>query len=225
MQLILPKISHPAMPLPVAGSIKNIIFDFGGVICDLDLGRTEKQLAALGYGVDDPARPVSDTAKIVDQLESGAISAQEFRDRLKHYFRNPVTDAQIDEAWNALLAGMPEPRIRLLERVRKNYRIFLLTNTNAIHYAQYVETFRRQYGYDDFDGLFEKAYYSYRIGRIKPDPEIFRHVLRESRLLPGETLFIDDTRGHVESARSLGIHGHLLQIRDGEQIMDLFEKD
>jgi len=232
MQLILSKISHPAscIPNPASGiqhpvSIKNIIFDFGGVICNIDVKVTEKRFAELGLQPGEKETGYSGSSHLFEYLEAGRISISEFHDGLRKFFTHTVTDEQLDEAWNALLLDIPAPRIRLLEVVRKNYRIFMLTNTNEIHYLKYAETFRNQYGYKDFDALFDKAYFSYRIGLIKPDAAIFSHVIHDSLLEPSETLFIDDTLEHVKSANSLGIHAHHLQIGKGEQIMELFTTD
>ncbi|MEI7663628.1 MAG: HAD family phosphatase [Bacteroidota bacterium] len=231
MHLLFSKISHPAGNTldPACGRqnqppVKNIIFDFGGVICNIDVRISEKRFVELGFKVNDPEYPAARSKQLFGQLESGDLTPRQFRDELRPFFSRPLTDGQIDDAWNALLLDIPEARIRLLEQIRSNYRIFMLTNTNEIHYLRYRETFRSQYGYDDFDDLFEKAYYSYRIGLSKPDPAIFRHLLNDSRLDPSETLFIDDTLVHVESARSVGIHAHHLRIGTGEEIMELFGK-
>jgi putative hydrolase of the HAD superfamily len=121
-----------------------------------------------------------------------------------------------------LLLGIPEPRIRLLESIQETYRIFLLSNSNEIHYLKYREEFQRQYGYRDFDALFEKVYFSYLLHLKKPEPAIFKWVLNENKLDPAETLFIDDTLMHVEAARELGITGY--HLREGEELSMLFEK-
>ncbi|MFZ4702918.1 MAG: HAD family hydrolase [Candidatus Methylumidiphilus sp.] len=222
MELLLSKISHPAFPLTGAGAIKNIIFDYGGVICNIDVKITERCFAEMGFKVNDPDYPTTALKPIIDRLEAGAITPQQFRDALKPFFSVPVTDQQLNDAWNALLLDMPAPRIRLLDEVRKSFRIFMLTNTNEIHYHTYRQRFQDQYGYSDFDGLFEKAYYSYRMGLMKPDPEIFRMLAADRNLRPGETLFIDDTLMHVEGANVAGMHAHHLRVTEGAQIMELF---
>jgi putative hydrolase of the HAD superfamily len=221
MQADLLKISHPISENLIPDVIENFIFDFGGVICNLDFKRTEQRFIGLGFQVSDPEYAVSGS-NIFDDLETGDISPQEFRDKLRRFFLNPVTDVQIDDAWNALLLDIPEPRIRLLEKLRKHKRIFLLSNSNVIHYQKYLENFRQHYGYPDFDALFEKAYFSFRLGCRKPSREIFTHVLDHARLNPAKTLFIDDTLMHVKAAQAAGIHAHHLKIDAGEQIMDLF---
>jgi HAD superfamily hydrolase (TIGR01549 family) len=225
MELNLAKIPTCHSSLVNCHSIKNIIFDFGGVICNIDLRLTEKAFLDLGLKKFDTGRSISDSAGLFEDIETGAISPQVFRDGLRKFFEHPVTDVQLDSAWNAMLLDIPESRIRLLEETRKHYRIFLLSNSNEIHYHCYVQNFRKQSGYPDFDGLFEKSWFSCRIGLKKPSPEIFRYVLRDSKLDPSETLFIDDTLVHVEGARNAGIHGYHLILDKGEQITDLFYKN
>ncbi len=224
MELNLARISIRLASPVMRYSIKNIIFDFGGVICNIDVKITEKRFAGLGFKSDD-GKSLAAATKLFEDIETGALGSQHFRDELKKHFILPVSDAQIDEAWNALLLDIPEPRIRLLEELRDHYRILLLSNTNEIHYLCYVEKFRKQYGYARFDELFEKAYFSYRLGLKKPSPEIFRYVLNDSMLDPSETLFIDDTLMHVEGARNAGLHAYHLATDQGEQIMDLFQKN
>jgi len=202
-------------------SIKNIIFDFGNVICDIEVKRTEAAFLNMGLKTFDPDYGMTGSTSLFNALETGTVTPREFRDQLRKFFLNPVTDEQIDNAWNALLLEIPEPRVRLLEKVRRHFRIFLLSNTNEIHYRKYRENLR-QFGYPDFDALFEKVYLSHRLGIRKPSKEIFIHVLTDAGLNPAETLFIDDTLMHVEAAWKLGINAHHLQIQNGEQIMDLF---
>ena len=203
-------------------SIKNLIFDFGGVICNIDLKLTEKAFMDLGLKKFDTGRSISDSGGLFEDLETGAITPQQFRDQLREFFENPVTDTQLDAAWNALLLDIPERRIRLIEALGANYRIFLLSNSNKIHYLQFNDAFRKQYGYRSLDDLFEFAWFSFRLGLKKPGQAIFRHVLKQAGLDPAETLFIDDTLAHVEGARTVGMEAYHLKISEGEQIMDLF---
>jgi putative hydrolase of the HAD superfamily len=205
-----------------AESIENIIFDFGGVICNIDFKLMERRFVELGFKVSDPAA-LPRSQQLVKSLECGAMGPAEFRKEVKKLFITEPSDQQLDEAWNALLLDIPESRIRCLENIRKRYRIFLLSNTNEIHYLHYVEKFRQQYGYPDFDHLFEKAWFSYRTGITKPDAAVFRHVLKEKELDPATTLFIDDSLQHIEGARKAGIHG--FHLTGGIEIIDLFTID
>jgi putative hydrolase of the HAD superfamily len=211
--------------IPHSTSIKNIIFDFGGVICDLEISRSVEKFKAFGP----PKAEFSGNKEeqdrqfelLVSTYETGPITSQQFRESIRNHYQSPPTDQAIDDAWNALLAGIPEPRIRMLEELRKSYRIFLLSNSNEIHYLRYREDLQKQYGYRDFDEIFEKAYFSYILHLRKPDPAIFLRVMNENSLAPSETLFIDDTLIHIEAARKIGINGY--HLKEGEDVTMLFQ--
>jgi putative hydrolase of the HAD superfamily len=197
------------------------------VICDLDISRTEQKFKDFG-----PVKPAEGITKkdssldfdiLVGQYEKGMITSAEFRENIRQHYQSSPSDSAIEETWNALLVGIPEQRIRLLEDIHDHYRIFLLSNSNEIHYKHYLLDFKEKSGYHDFNDLFEKAYFSFEIHLSKPGKEIFEFVLKDSRLDPSQTLFIDDTLKHIESARLVGINGYLLNIRNGEQVLDLFE--
>ena len=217
---------HLTSHIPHHTSIKNIIFDFGGVICDLDIQRTVEKFKEFGLPKAEfsgnPEEQDRQFELLVSTYETGLITSQQFRDVIRNHYQVPPSDQAIDNAWNALLVGISEPRIRLLESLRNPYSIFLLSNSNEIHFLKYREDFQQQYGYRDFDALFKNVYFSYRLHLKKPDPKIFKWVLKENKLDPAETLFIDDTLMHVEAARELGITGY--HLREGEELTGLFNK-
>jgi len=214
---------HLISKIPNYRSVKNIIFDFGGVICNIDIKRTEKKFKELGIRFFNGSYAVSERDDLFRKFERGMMTAQEFRNILKNYFVYPVSDKEIDDSWNALLLDIPESRIRLLENLVVNYRIFLLSNSNEIHYNKYLSDFQKKFDYPDFEALFEKAYFSFQIHLQKPGIEVFEYVLHESNLQSQETFFIDDSIQHVEGARKAGILAYHLKIMEGEQILDLFE--
>jgi len=209
--------------IPYAAKIKNIFFDFGGVLCDLDISKTEKRFFELGLKNFDSGYSVTERDDLFRKLERGAISPQQFRDSLKKFFTRSVSDEEIDQSWNELLIGIPEERIRLLEKIRLNYRIFLLSNSNEIHYNKFLSDFKSRFGYNGFNDLFEKAYFSFQIQLQKPSKEIFEFVLNDSNLAADETMFIDDSVQHVHGAARAGIQGYHLNLEKGEQVTDLFE--
>jgi glucose-1-phosphatase len=217
-------ILQPSSGILDPASVRNIIFDFGGVICDLDIDRTKRKFKEFGPPKNNAGMNPEQAGHAFDELfellESGKISPEFFRASIRDYYAQSPTDKAIDEAWNALLLDIPEHRVRILEKIRGTYRIFLLSNSNQIHYDHYVKRFSERFGYADFDALFEKAWFSYRIGMKKPDIEIFEYVLSSHDLLPAETLFIDDTLMHVEAAESAGIQGY--HLKPGEEIASLF---
>ena len=186
--------------------IKNIIFDWGGVITDLHLDATKKAFLDLGLPIFDESVPHNPLNDLFVPFEIGKISPREFRNRIKKLSPVPLTDAIIDTAWNALLGELPPERWRILELTSKQYRTFLLSNTNAIHQPYYYERIQKQYGTNGYGHLFEKTYFSYTLGLRKPDPEIFEYVLKNAGILARETMFIDDFGENIETARKMGFN-------------------
>ena len=191
--------------------IKNIIFDFGGVIIDIDFWLSINAFIRLGAENFHEVYSQSQQSGLFDELDKGTITAEEFCKGMAQYLPADVTTKQIIDAWNAILIGIPEHRIRLLESIRKHYRIFLLSNTNAIHYTEYVMELKHKYGYNDLSELFEKVYLSFEVKLRKPDTEIFKKVLIENGLTAEETLFIDDSEQNRPPAEELGMRTLFLQ--------------
>lgn len=201
--------------------IKNIIFDLGGVLLNIDYQASIDAFKALGITNFEEIFTQASQAHVFDRLEKGEISPAMFRGELRRISGMPLTDEAIDNAWNAMLLDLPWPRIDLLEGVKANYRIFLLSNTNAIHFPVFSDYLQRTYGYDNLDHLFEKQYLSHEIGMHKPHREPFDLIIRENGLLPEETLFIDDSKQHVEGAKLTGLKAFWLNTEE-LQVTDLF---
>ena len=141
------------IPLPdlhPADAIRNIIFDFGGVICNIDLRISEQKFRELGFKGFDPSYSSREGEDVFRKLEGGNISIEAFTAELKKHLAPGVSDSQVLDAWNAMILDIPAARVRLLEKLRKNYRIFILSNSNEIHYHKYLSDFRKAYGYDSF---------------------------------------------------------------------------
>lgn len=191
--------------------IKNIIFDYGNVIFEIDFRITQNSLAQIGIPNIETFFGHSGHHKIFNELETGAITPAQFRDGIREIAQNSeLTDQQIDAAWNSLLIGvLPETHKVLLE-AKKNYRTFLLSNTNQIHYDYIMDYLQKEHHVPDNDHLFEKAYYSQLMKFRKPHVEIFEQVIKENNLNPAETLFIDDTPGHLEGAKKAGLQTLLM---------------
>lgn len=199
-----------------------IIFDLGGVILNIDHQAPVRAFAKLGIpNFDFYYSKVRQSSLFVD-LETGAISPETFRDKLRENLPISLTDEQIDQAWNTILLDFPEKRIQLLERLKTEYRTFLLSNTNIIHFQTFSQTLKTNYGYAEMGELMESAYYSHQLGLRKPNPEIFKHVIEDAGLDPARTLFIDDTEEHILAAQKLRLGVHYL--KDGENIEDLLNK-
>jgi len=202
-------------------SIKNIIFDLGGVILNVDPQKTINAFKKMGAGNFDEIYSRIKQTSLFDHFEKDSITVDEFRTEVKKHIQNSVNNRDVDFAWNAMLQDLPRERLELLETLRNKYRLFLLSNTNEIHIKAYSKILKNNYGLEDLSHLFEKEYYSYKIGLRKPDIETFQYVLEENSLMPKETLFIDDSSQHVEGAKRAGIFAYLL--KEDETILDIFD--
>lgn len=190
--------------------IKNIIFDLGGVILNIDYKKTEAAFKKLGVTDFDRIYSQSRQSGIFDRLETGKLSPEEFADELRTMTRLETGNEEIFSAWNTMLLDLPAERIQLIENLKKDYTTFLFSNTNAIHYDAFHEIIKREHGLNGLEPLFHKVYYSHLVGKRKPDVATFEFILNENRLSPSETIFIDDSEQHVEGAEKAGIRAHLL---------------
>jgi glucose-1-phosphatase len=191
--------------------IKSIIFDLGGVLLNLDYNRTTEAFKRLGIAEFERIYSQARQKQLFDEYEKGLIGSEEFRAEMIALLEGKPAPHEIDTAWNAMLLDLPHERLRLLEKLKSKYRLFLLSNTNDIHITAYSAYLLEAFGFPDLSHIFEKEYYSYRVGKRKPDKEIFELVLSENGLQPHETVFIDDSIQHVEGARVAGINAYHLQ--------------
>ena len=206
--------------MQIQAHIKNIIFDYGAVILNIDYQLAEKAFAKLGLTDFDRLYSHATQKELFDEFEKGLITPADFRNGVRKFIKRDVSDLQIDAAWNAMLLDLPEERIQLLDELKTKYRLFLLSNTNEIHYNSFTSYMRDKFKREIFSDVFEKAYVSFKVKMRKPDPEIFLHVLQEQNLRKEETLFIDDSLQHIETANKLGINTIFLE--KGKTILDLF---
>lgn len=191
--------------------IRNIIFDYGNVIFTIDFNRAQHSFTELGVKNVEHFFSHKGHDSLFDQFEQGLISPSEFRNGIRKVTGiESLSDAEIDQAWNSLLIGVPEPNHDLLLKVKEKYRTFLLSNNNEIHYNWIMDYLQREHHLDSNAVFFEKDYYSHLMKMRKPNPEIFEFVLRENNLNPKETLFIDDSPQHLKTADMLGLNTHLL---------------
>ncbi|MDB5030102.1 HAD family phosphatase [Mucilaginibacter sp.] len=196
-------------------NIKNIIFDYGNVIFHIDFSKVAEAWKKLGITNADEFYGHRKQDDVFNALERGEISNAVFRDRIRELAHKPeLTDEQIDGAWNSIFVGIPKGNHELLLQLKAKYRTFLLSNINAIHYDYVHDYLQREYNMNDNSRLFDKTYYSHLVGKRKPDVEIFEQVIHENNLNPAETLFIDDSPQHLETARKLGLQTYLMTAPD-----------
>lgn len=207
------------MTMELLRGIHNIIFDLGGVLLNIDYAKTRQAFLDLGFhNFDEHYTQFSQTG-IFDRFDKGEISPEAFFSELAGIVGNGAGILQLEHAWNAMLLDFPRENLVLLENLKTEYRIFLFSNTNEPHLEYFFQLMQKKYGLETPDILFERVYYSCRIGMRKPDPAAFRFILGEDGLKASETLFIDDSPQHVQGAESVGIRAYYL--KKGEKITNL----
>lgn len=201
-------------------NIKNIIFDLGGVLLNIDYNLCVEAFRKLGIKKFDSLYSKAKQNDLFDHFEEGKISSPDFRNKMRKFLKPNISDQQIDDAWNAMLLDFPQERLEILFSLKKNHKIFLLSNTNEIHIKKFSEILKRSFGWQNLSSVFEKEYFSHQIKMRKPHREIFELVLKENNLIAEETLFIDDSLQHIEGAMKTGINSLLLEKE--KTILDLF---
>lgn len=192
-------------------NIKNIIFDYGNVIFDIDFKLAQASFQKLGITDIENFFAHKGHNQLFDDFETGSITPAEFRVGIRNAAGNTaLTDAQIDEAWNSLLIGTIQQNHDLLLQVKDKYRTFLLSNNNEIHYDWIINYLKTTFELNNYDQYFEKAYFSQHMKLRKPNTNIFHQVLKENDLNPAETLFIDDSPQHIEGAKKVGLNTLLM---------------
>lgn len=202
-------------------SVKSLIFDLGGVILDLSVPHTLTSFANLSKMSKERVEELYVKSPGFLEYERGMIDDHAFRDFVRQTFSISADDAAIDDCWNAMLRGIPAVKLDLLLRLQNEFQVFLLSNTNAIHLHHINEIMLPQSQQKKpLDSYFHKAYYSHRMGKRKPDAEIFEQVLEENHLVPEQTLFLDDYAVNIEGAKVLGLK--TIHVTSPNLILDYF---
>lgn len=208
------------MEKPFPDKIKNLLFDLGGVIMDIRRQNCVEALSQLGVqGVGELIGDYCQAGEFL-RLEEGKMSANEFRDYIRSRCPNPLSDSQINDAFEAFLIGIPLNRLQALEQLRRRYKVYMLSNTNEIMFYGKISREFEKDGHNMahyFDGICT----SFETGVAKPDPLIFHAVEKQFGILPDETLFFDDSITNIEAARKLGFYGW--HVPEGTEFTDAFK--
>lgn len=202
--------------------IKNLLLDMGGVILDVSYQRVIETFKSYGIENFDKVYTQARQVEIIDLFEEGKCSAEEFRDGVRKLVGKELSDEQIDKAWFSMILEIPRDVIQLLGVLKLKYRLFLFSNTNVLHIEYLKKEFERQLGFDLFNCVFDKAFFSNEIHHRKPHPESFKYVLEQAGIEAEETLFIDDSKQHLEGASKVGLNTYWLT--NGETLIDLYDK-
>lgn len=205
---------------PDLTNIKNIVFDLGNVLLNLDFNASIHAFRQLGLSSEVIDRQQAYADPIFYDLEVGRASPAQFRTRVRQILKNPgATDQQIDDAWYAMVLDIPAKRVEMVKALRKKFNVFLFSNTNQIHINRLHKEFRETHGID-FPSIFEKDFYSHEIHERKPDLSSFQKVIQLSGVRPDETLFVDDLEDNIAGAQKTGMKTYWL--KNGTEISALF---
>lgn len=199
--------------------IQNVIFDFGGVIIDIDYDAVRQAFEEIGMQDVRSFYQHDDHSKLVTDLETGLISEDDFRETIIQKIDRNLSHEKFDKAWNAIIKDVPAERVQLLEELAKHFNLYLLSNTNIIHYRKYMRDFEKKHGKSLRD-LFQKAYFSHEIKLRKPDKSIFTWVLEDAGIKAGKTMFIDDSETNIQAAEEVGLR--TLYKPQHEELTDYF---
>ena len=184
---------------------KNIIFDLGGVLVGLDPRRCIEAFRKVGCGVLASYVEEHRTEDLFLETELGRISEAEFCDEVRRLSHTETSDQDIVWAWNQLLTTIPVAKLRLLDRLRaEGHRLFLLSNTNVMHWTFCRDQLFTADGKTPGD-YFEHIFLSYEMHLAKPDTAIFAEAMRKEGLKAEDTVFVDDREENCLAAQSLGI--------------------
>lgn len=183
--------------------IKNIVFDFGGVIADLDKQKAVEAFKSLG---------IQEAEKYLDpylqsgaflEVENGKTDAAGFIAAMQELSGRELSFAQVQDAWLAFITGISRKKLDYILSLRdRHYNTYLLSNTNPF-IMDWACSERFPWGLP-LDAYFDKMYFSYKAGFTKPDERIFKYMLEDSGIKPDETLFVEDGKANIDTAGKLG---------------------
>ena len=185
--------------------IKNIVFDFGGVLVDIDRSRAVDAFVRLGLTDADTILDKYHQTGIFLELEEGALSENNYREQLAQMCKRPLEWGEVRQAWLAFITRIDERKLTYLEELHRNYRLFFLSNTNPYIMSWACSSEFSSDG-KPLNAYFDGLYLSYQIGYTKPDRRIFDFMLHDASILPEETLFVDDGIANIEAGKQIGMH-------------------
>jgi len=199
-------------------NFKNILFDLGGVLLDINIQATLKIFYELGFPSELMNFPDSMTTDLYFKYGTGKLSTEEFRNQIRQASGVEMSDHVFDDAWNAMLVRFPKERIELLKVLSKRYNLYMLSNTSELH----VKVFEKMYldtAGESIQKVFKEIYYSHVIGWHKPDREAWEYVIRDAGIKAEETLFLDDSIHNIKASQELGFKA--IHIHERTNLMNL----
>lgn len=184
--------------------LKNIIFDLGGVLLNLDVPGCMEKLERVGLCEVRKWMTGTNESGFFKEYEAGLLTTAQFCKKIRQSVGSQLSDEEIAKIWNSMLKEIPAYKLELLWNLRKNYNLYLLSNTNELHWQVCTDKFA--YKGRQVQDYFVRIFLSFQMHLVKPDTRIFQMVLKEAGLIAEETLFVDDSEVNCQAAASLGIN-------------------
>ena len=200
---------------------KALLFDLGNVLFEIDIPKCSQNIYELLSDSVDKQKFRDEFKSKNEALETGQLSKAVFINFILSHAKKGVQALDVILAWNSMLIGMPRVHFDLLRRLRKKYRLYLLSNINAFHHPRFLEMIAEDHDITDFDTYFDKTFYSHIIELRKPELETFKYVLDQINLPAEEIFYLDDTQGHLDAAQKLGFQTK--RIEDFRQTREVAE--
>lgn len=185
------------MPEPVSGPVRLITFDLGNVLVKVDHMEFCRRLAALAHRSPVEIFDCVFNSPLEPQYDTGRLTSQEFHRRIVTHFQVSLDFETFARWWNSLFSPMPDME-ETVRRLAGNYPLFLLSNTNALHFPYIREHYPLLRYFSEF-------VLSFQVGSRKPEPGIYDHLIHRAALPPEQVLFIDDKLPFVAAARQRGL--------------------
>lgn len=199
--------------------IQNIIFDWGGVLLNLDMERCFSAFEAAGAKDIRCFLTGTNEMAFFKDYECGLISTAQFRDEVRHLIGRNIPDIEIDRMWSSMLGDIPTEKLTLIDALSRRYRLYLLSNTNELHW-NHASAHVFRYKGRDLKECFRHIFLSFNMGLGKPDPEIFRKAILEAGINAEDTVFIDDSQVNCRAAEDVGIRA--MHYQPGTDLSKLF---
>jgi|LauGreDrversion4_2_1035121.scaffolds.fasta_scaffold05185_10 putative hydrolase of the HAD superfamily len=203
--------------------IKNLIFDLGGVLLNINYAKTTEAFKKLGVNNFDAVYSQAKQTSLFDDFETGKISPEKFVVQVKNLLDVKCTDDEIITSWNAMLLDFPKERLDLLQQLKNKYTIVLLSNTNEIHKKAFLKILQDQHQLNSLAVIFQKVFYSHEINLRKPNLACFEFVLSNCNFNKNETVFFDDSEQHIVGAQQAGIKAYF--VNGNKTILDYFDNE
>ncbi|MDD2645732.1 MAG: HAD family phosphatase [Bacteroides sp.] len=193
--------------------IKNLVFDFGGVIVDLDKDNAIRQFKEIGFHNIEDYIGLYAQQGIFLEVEDGTIDEVTFCRNLSMLIDKELAFEEVKNAWLAFIAGLDESKLDYIESLKNKYNLYILSNTNPFiqSWAQSSDFSSKERPLNDY---FKKIYASYEMGYIKPNRKIFELMVEDAHLIPSETLFIDDGESNITIAKEMGFKTYLAKNKE-----------